>query len=285
VDGIRLSSYLNRHLIAAFDSGVTTIVATPQGSQLVGGQSAVFFSIPGALIDYALISSNASLDVHLGNTVSSTGFPSFSGQIAELRRLFNAVVSPPGNLDALSQPFRDVLDRKIPLVASVTQVDQINSVIRLKQDFGFDLVINGGAEAHIIATKLAAENVNVILNPVRQPPNGFETWNVDDQSAMKLASAGVKVGLSVFKNDDVRNLRWEAGMVMSGGLTFEETLPLVTRNTAEMFKLGNLVGSIIVNARANFVVYTGNPFSLKSNVLLVAVGNYISCEPEDFKKK
>jgi len=254
----------------------------------VGGQSAAFHPIPGIVIDDALVSINStSLDITVGNaasTASGSSTTSISSQIAALRSLFNSAKNLSlGDYDEFLQPFLDVLDKKIALVVFVNQVDEINSVLRLKKEFGFDLVINGGAEAHRIADKLALENVSVILNPARQPPNSFESWNSNDQSALILTRAGVKVGLSVTLNDAVRTLRWEAGMVVAEGLAFEDVLPMVTKNIAEMYKINNSVGSIQIGTQSNFVVFSADPLSLKSDVLLVAVGNYVACTPPEFK--
>lgn len=64
------------------------------------------------------------------------------------------------------------------MVAHVNQMDQIASMLRLKRQFGFRLIVLGGAEAHLLADRLAAENVSVILNPSlsRLAPDSYEKW-------------------------------------------------------------------------------------------------------------
>lgn len=47
---------------------------------------------------------------------------------------------------------------------------------RLKLQFGFKLVIIGGAESHLVASLLATAGVPVILSPFMAAPNTFETW-------------------------------------------------------------------------------------------------------------
>ncbi len=62
----------------------------------------------------------------------------------------------------------------IPVVAHVNQADQIASVVRLKKDLGFRLIIMGGAEAHLVSSLLASADVPVIW--IRTPPSTFENW-------------------------------------------------------------------------------------------------------------
>jgi hypothetical protein len=115
VDGVRLTNYLNTHVINTLYGGVTTIIASPQGSNLVSGQSAAFYLLNKTVIDNAIISPNASLDINIGYYVRNPDVSSVSSQIAQLRSLFNLARS--GFMDETIIPFRNVLDGIIPLVA------------------------------------------------------------------------------------------------------------------------------------------------------------------------
>jgi imidazolonepropionase-like amidohydrolase len=163
----------------------------------------------------------------------------------------------------------------------VNQIDEINSVMRLQKEFGFKLIINGAGEAHLIANSLAAAGVSVILNPLRQPPDSFLTWNVIDNSASILFNAGVKVGISQTLPDQVSNLRWEAAFAQSMGVPYINALEMISSNIAQMYNLD--VGTITVGKQANFVVFNGDPLSIKTSILLIGIGNHILCEPERSK--
>lgn len=131
-----------------------------------------FYTQGGLFVDDVLISSNLSLHVHLGNSVKKSGIlGSLSGQFAQLRSYFTS--------NAASPPFSDVLAGTIPLIVHVNQADQINSVLRFKQEMNIpQVVILGGAEAHVLASRLAVANVSVILAPPRAAPDSAETWYV-----------------------------------------------------------------------------------------------------------
>jgi len=278
-DGIRLTFYQNRYVVDTLFGGVTTIIATPQGAHLVSGQSAAFYLLNNTVLDDVLISPNSSLDIHLGAFIYDSSVGSISSQIAQLRSYFNAAV--PNTTDERFIPFRHVLDGTIPLVAYVHQVDQINSVLRLKREFGFKLIINGGAEAHLIANELAVAEVSVILNPLRRPPQNFESWNIREDSILILHNAGVKVGISQIEANQVTNMRWEAAFAYTLGLSDTEALGLISLNIAQMYNLD--VGLIAVGKKANFVLFDGDPLSINSNVVLIGVGNTIMCRPQRYK--
>ena len=166
---------------------------------------------------------------------------------------------------------------KYPIVAHVDLVDQIASLLRLKQDYGFDLVILGGAEAYLLAPKLAEMEVPVIL--VQSAPHTFETWHAVPNSASLLAAAVVDVGISILESPFPRNLRWEAGLASSYGLSWEDSLKAITKVPAAAFNLPSGVGQVLVGTKANFVAFSGDPLSLDSTIQLQALGGFVDCKP------
>jgi len=275
MDGIFFQQWHNRHMEATWKGGVTTVVTSPQGTNLVGGVGVAFFT-HGTVIDDALIKSSTSLHVHLGNAAKdgSSAAGSVSAQIGTLRAILQA-----NNSESISA----VLSGQIPLVAHVDQADEISSILRLKEEFGFNLVIIGGAEAHILAAQLGAANVSVVLAPARAHPLTFESWRADTHSATILRAANVSVALAELDPSWPRNLRWEAGYAVSEGLGYMDALAAITKIPAQMFGLySSGVGSVINGQKANFVAFTGDPLSLESNVALVVLGGYVDCTPQQY---
>eukprot|EP01124_Arcella_intermedia_P022134 TRINITY_DN3237_c0_g1_i3.p1 TRINITY_DN3237_c0_g1~~TRINITY_DN3237_c0_g1_i3.p1 ORF type:complete len:974 (+),score=164.83 TRINITY_DN3237_c0_g1_i3:145-2922(+) len=281
IDGVRLNNYKNRHLEAAFNGSVTISIVSPQTIELVAGQSFAIHLLPTTKEHVLISPTPRSLDVHIGHP-QDTSLGSVSNQIATLRQYF---MSAYNSTNPETQIFRDVLDKRIPLVVYVNQVDQIDSMIELKKALGFDMVVVGGAETHLIADHIAANNVGVILNPARHQPDGFETWHASPEGVYKLATAGVKVGLSLVEPDIVRTLRWEAGIAQAGGgvlgngLSYSEALKMVTLNVAELFRMNNLVGSLEVGKVSSFGIFSGDPLTTATQVLLVGSKDYVVCSP------
>ncbi|ELR24360.1 amidohydrolase domain containing protein [Acanthamoeba castellanii str. Neff] len=287
-DGVRLNMYHKKHLRAAWAGGVTTLITPPWGPGLVLGLSAAFSTTPAAVtIDDALIGTNggsAALHLSLGDATKGGGdTSSISGQVSQLRAIFASAQQ--ANVNS-TDPFARALRGELVVVIAATQADDMASAVRLKQEFGFDLVILGGVEAELIAAQLASANVSVVLNPARSPPNTFSTWHAMRKTAAYLNSQGVRVGLAVSDPGNVRNLRWEAGASLTDEVTpaFDKVAAIasVTTNIARMFRLEAGVGSITANGPANLVAFTGEPLSFAGRIALVAAGSLVECSPDQF---
>mmetsp|Transcript_34947 Transcript_34947/g.87948 ORF Transcript_34947/g.87948 Transcript_34947/m.87948 type:complete len:516 (+) Transcript_34947:1-1548(+) len=168
-----------------------------------------------------------------------------------------------------------------PLVVHTHAADVISAVLRLKADFRIPrVVIVGGAEAHVVRARLAREKVDVVLSPPRCLPNTFPTRRCRADGARRLVDAGVRVGLAYGDVDNVRNLRWEAGLAMRwGGLTYQEALASVTCTIADAHRLDEGFGRVILGRKALFAAFDGDPLSLGSHTQLVAVGKRVRCRP------
>jgi imidazolonepropionase-like amidohydrolase len=288
IDGIRWNMYQRRHLTAAWAGGVTTLVTQPWGPGLILGTGVAYYTAPGvATIDDALVSPDSdsiSLHLSIGNpTKNGGGIASISGQISTLRAAFTAAQ---GTVNS-SNPLSLALQGLIPVVVNAQQADDIASAVRLQKQFGFNMIILGGAEAVTVAGLLAQNNVSVILSPPRIPPmSTFSTWNAVRKTASLLYASGVNVGIAVANADQVRDLRWEAGIQQA-----DETIPAfdkiqaiasITKNIAQFFRLKEGTGTITIGSRANFVAFTGEPLTFASDIALVAVGQTVTCNPTQY---
>jgi len=149
-------------------------------------------------------------------------------------------------------------------------------------------VIWGGGEASVIASKLALPNLLVILAPARCVPSDWNNRRCDQDNGLRtLVNAGVNVGLANLEFSFVRNLRWEAGMTTElGGFSNFQALSTITKNIGDFFDIDynnsgkKGIGYIQTGTQANFVVFSGDPLSLKSSVEAVAVRSIVSCSPQ-----
>jgi imidazolonepropionase-like amidohydrolase len=158
------------------------------------------------------------VDVNIGNAVKGASYTgSISGQIAQLRALFKQATTNESNIGRAIQG-------DFPVVAHVNQADQIAAMIRLKNEFGFQLIIHGGAEAHLVANLLAKNNVSVIY--IRTPPSTFENWDATPATPSILLNAGVTVAIAIYDPALPRNLRWEAGFAVSAGMPYDQGIGL-----------------------------------------------------------
>lgn len=291
LDGVHMNSRL---LDAARWGGVTTLVSRPLGHALLTGQS-VAFNTRGTTIDDALIVPSVAVHTMLGagarHAKTRAMQASTSGQFAELRRLLDdarALSKSKSNDPEIAKMRRDpglralvaVIELRQPLVIHAQRADTIIAALRLIAQTGIRAVIAGGAEAHVVATELARAKVPVLLAPVRARPYSFATLRARDDGAARLFVAGVQLALSTADDHLVRNLRWQAGWAVAGGLPHAEALRAITTNPARMLGLPAHVGTLAVGQPATFVVFDGDPLTLKSHVKLVAVRGVVERDPK-----
>lgn len=297
IDGVQLHS---RAITAARHGGVTVLLARPMGGALITGQS-VAFRTQGQVIDDALVRNPVAMHVNLGEEakVDMPLVGARSGQIALLRTLLaraqrlaaaqgGAKAKDPAERESL-QRLRDdpgiaalvpVVQRKLPLVVHAGHADDIAAALRLREQFSLELIIAGGAEAYLLADRLAAAKVPVLLGPVRMSPDSFATARATPEAAAILFRAGVLVGLATAETHNARNLRWEAGFAVAAGLPWAAGLAAITRNVGQILHLGPGVGMLELGQAADFAVYDGDPLSLDGHVRLVSIRGIVEDRPD-----
>lgn len=162
---------------------------------------------------------------------------------------------------------RPVLAGKVPLVLSANRASDIEAAIALSQKYKFKLVIEGGAEAWLVAKKLAQNKVPVILDPELVLPVNFESLGARPDNAKALIEAGVMVAFSSDQTaaTNTRNLRFLAGNAIGiGSIDPQAALAAVTINPARIFGVDKQVGSLAVGKQADVVVWDSDPFEMDS---------------------
>jgi imidazolonepropionase-like amidohydrolase len=142
--------------------------------------------------------------------------------------------------------------------------------MKLARDYGFRLIIAGGAEAWQIADRLAAARVPVLTGAMNNIPESFTSLGQRQENAGILSKAGVPV--SVIGNAgggdeeafNVRNVRFEAGNAVAYGMDWNAALRSITLTPAETFGVADRVGSLAVGKLADVVIWSGDPLDFAS---------------------
>ena len=125
-------------------------------------------------------------------------------------------------------------------------------------------IVNGGAEAWMVADQLAAAGIPVILSAVNNLPRSFDSLNARRGAAKILTAAGVNVALTDANayTHNARNVKQSAGNAVGDGLAWEDALRSITLAPAEIFGVADAVGSIDVGKDADLVIWPGDPLEL-----------------------
>ena len=175
--------------------------------------------------------------------------------------------TPPERNIAL-EPLVDVLQKRRTVHFHTHRADDILTVLRLRKEFGFDLVIQHGTEAYKVLDEIAKAGVPVSLTIPDSPGGKAEVVGFIEECAAEMTKAGIKVHVNT--DDPVTESRFllrTAAITVRGGLSPDEALKTVTINPAQALRLDERVGSLEKGKDADFVVLSGEPFSVYSRVL------------------
>lgn len=254
--------------------GVTTVITAPVGGLVSGaGAWAQLVDEPAA----AILAPAVAMYASLGESAAGAAGGSRAMAVERLRELLTdaaeyarrraayernqtrAFAAERLDLAALGP----VVAGRMPLVVRAHRASDIRAALRLARELGVRLVIEGGTEAWLVASELAAARVGVILDPTANLPSSFDRVHVRDDAATVLAAAGVDVAVSGLGSaSGVRMLRQLAGIAVAQGLSPEAALAAVTTVPARLFGLDR--GRIRAGAVADLVVWSGDPFELST---------------------
>jgi imidazolonepropionase-like amidohydrolase len=155
-----------------------------------------------------------------------------------------------------------VIEGRMPIIAQVNKASDIRGLLKLAREEGLKLIIDGGAEAWMVAPELAAAHVPVLLNPLQDLPASFEQINSTMENAARLEAAGVVVAIEASENaaHRARETRYDAGNAVANGMSYEGALRAITINPATIFGVADRSGSLEPGKDADVVVWTGDPF-------------------------
>ena len=84
-----------------------------------------------------------------------------------------------------------MLEGRLPLIVSVDMASDIESAMRLAREYGIKLIVAGGAEAWMLADRLAAAKIPVLAGAMNNIPARFATLGQRQENPGLLARAGV----------------------------------------------------------------------------------------------
>ena len=146
--------------------------------------------------------------------------------------------------------------------------DDILTVLRLKKEFGFEVVLHHVSDAWKVAREIAAADAACSLIVVDSPGGKLEARDIKLENGAVLEEEGVNVA---FHTDDwitdSRLFLRSAALGVRAGMSREGALRALTLSGAEMLGLSDRTGSLAVGKDADFAVLSGDPFSVYTQIL------------------
>lgn len=173
--------------------------------------------------------------------------------------------------DLALEALGSVLAREMPLVIEVHRHNDIMTALRLADEFGFDLVLAGASDAHLLIDEIRAAGVPVIIHPTMSRAwGGSDMANFSFTTAGKLIEAGIRVALqSGFEGYVPKNrvVLFEAGVLLGYGVEPAQALEMITLAPARILGIDDRVGSLEPGKHGDLALFDGDPFEYTSHVI------------------
>jgi imidazolonepropionase-like amidohydrolase len=272
----------------AVAGGLTTLNIMPGSGHLVSGQT-VYVKLRAAKTIEEIAIRDESGEILGGlkmangtNSMQDAPFPGTRGKSAALvrewyvrAREYRDKIERAGG-DPAKMPPRDLhLEALVEAIEGKRVVhhhthrhDDIMTVLRLAREFGFRVVLHHVSEGWKVADEIAAAGVPCSAILVDSPGGKLEAIHLQFETGAILERAGVEVA---FHTDDwITDSRYFLRMpalAVRAGMSREAALRSVTIAGAKMLDLDERIGSLRPGKDADFVVLSGDPFSVYTKVL------------------
>mgnify|MGYP003326012739 CR=1 FL=1 len=268
--------------------GLTTLNIMPGSGHLASGQTVYVKLRPANTIDDILYRDAAGgilggLKMANGtNSQQEPPFPGTRGKSAALVR--QKFVKAIGYRDKIRQAAGDrekLPDRDLELEAIVDvlegrkivhhhahRADDIITVLRLREEFGFKAVLHHVSEAWKVAPEIAKSGVGCSVIVLDSPGGKIEAMDFSLVTGAVLEKAGVACAFHT--DDPVTDSRLflrTAALGVRAGMSREKALEALTLAGARMLDLDARIGSLEPGKDADLVVLSGDPLSVHTKVL------------------
>ena len=167
----------------------------------------------------------------------------------------------------------EVLQGHNPLLITAHRHQDIGAALRLADEFGFRLILDGASEAHLVLDYIKEAGIPVIVHPTMMRAGG-DGENMTMEMAAILDREGILFALqSGFESyvPKTRVVLFEAAMAVSYGLPFGSALESITLDAAKILGIDDRVGSIEVGKDADLALFDGDPFEYVTHCTAVVI--------------
>ncbi len=290
LDGINLEDIAFED---ARKAGVTTCEVKPGSGNIIGGQCVVIKNT-GLIVDKMALRAPSGIKAALGENPKFTyrnqkKSPSTRMATAALfREIFikaQAYIEKRRADQEAGRPFeRDlkleaialVLEKQIPMRIHAHRADDIMTALRLRDEFDFEMSLEHCTEGHKVADELASRGVAAVVGPSMSGRYKVELRDKTFETPAILAAAGVKVAITTdHPVVPIHQLMTAAILAVKNGLSTDLALRAITLHPAEILGVGERLGSLDAGKDADLVIWSGNPFDLRSRVTLTMIDGQV----------
>ncbi len=287
VEAIRPDSV---HIPISRSNGITSALVVPSGG-LISGKSGLI-RLVGYTPNELVIKSPAALHIEFPSgrssrrqSTSSTQEQA-SRQIVELKDLLNKARYYQKRKEAAKKDSRlalpefdeilenlfPVINGELPVMISVHAEQDILDAIKFVKDENLQAIFYGVTYGWKIPEKIKESGIPVVFASLYARPAKWEDgYDALYRNPSVLSKAGVKIAFSSQSASLAKDLPYHAAKAAAFGLDKLEALKAVTIYPAEIFGMGDKLGSLEKGKIANVVLADGDILELGTNITHVFI--------------
>jgi len=169
--------------------------------------------------------------------------------------------------DLRMEAMMEVLEGKRVVHFHTHKMNDILTVLRLQKEFGFRVVLHHVSEGWKVADEIAKAGVPCSIINIDAPGGKLEAMQCSPKTGGILEKAGVLV--AIHTDDPITDSRFlirSASLSVREGMSRQKALEALTISGAKMLDLSSKVGSLEKGKDADFVILSGDPFSVYTHV-------------------
>ena len=279
----------SEHIPVARANGITHAIAAPGGSGGFGGGGpfgvqgqASLMNLTGWTIEEMAIDTSVGMIVNWPSFSRRAGFGQPPKPFKEVKEAYDKnkeelvewmeaarryAQSGGGEKDLKLEALAKVTSGELPIMVVADDERAIRDAVAFADEQGLKMILLGGKRSWKVKELLADKSIPVILGPTLSlPSTEDEAYDQPFATAAQLQEAGVRVIFASFNSANTRLLPYEVGNAVGHGLPWEEGLKAITLYPAQLFGVGDELGSIEEGKRANLIITTGDPLEIQTEI-------------------
>jgi imidazolonepropionase-like amidohydrolase len=270
------------------DRGVTTVHTGHGPGAVISGQTMIV-KTAGTTVGEALVDSTTALAMTIGSGIRGNydNPGTRSKAIAMLRQqLISAQEYMEGDddqpTDLAKEALVDLLNGEIYALITAHKSYDIMTALRLQEEFGFKLLLDGAAEAYMVIDEIREAGVPVIIHPTMMRLGG-DGEHASFETAGMLADAGITV---LFQSGyegyvpKTRVVHFEAAIAVANGMDYNQAMNALTIDAARVLGIDSQTGSLEEGKQADVVLFNGDPFEYTTTADNVIINGQIVSDCE-----
>lgn len=268
--------------------GITTVHTGHGPGAVISGQTMIV-KTTGSTIGDALIDSTTALAMTIGSGIRSN-FDSPGTRSKAIAMLRQQLIAAQEYIEAGDDQPRDLGKEALvkllngdifALITAHTSYD-IMTALRLQEEFGFKLLLDGAAEAYLVMDEIKEADVPVIIHPTMMRLGG-DGEHASFETAGKLADAGITV---LFQSGyegyvpKTRIVHFEAAIAVANGMDYTQAMNALTIDAARVLGIDNERGSLETGKKGDLALFNGDPFEYTTTAERVIIDGQVVSEGE-----